>query len=85
MFPAISQAQICQYRKAITIDHTLVPASLTNFPVLINISNDSDLGDHVVNANGYDLVFTDVGGTQLDHEVESWSGATGSLVAWARN
>ena len=43
LFPAISHAQSFQYRKAITIDHTLVPAGLTHFPVLISISNDNDL------------------------------------------
>src|SRR4030042_1881100 len=84
LFPAISPAQSFQYRKAITIDDTLVPASLTDFPVLISILNDSDLRDHVTNPNGYDLVFTDVGGTQLDHEVESWNGSTGTLLAWVR-
>ena len=66
LFPAISHSQSFQYRKAITIDHTLVPAGLTNLPVLISISNDNDLRDHVTSANGYDLVFTDVGGSQLE-------------------
>ena len=31
------------YRKKITIDNTKVSANLTNFPVLINLSSDSDL------------------------------------------
>ena len=31
------------YRKLITIDHTNVASDLTNFPVVINISQDTDL------------------------------------------
>ena len=31
------------YRKKITIDHTKVAATLTNFPVLINLTSDTDL------------------------------------------
>ncbi len=84
LFPLIAHAQTFLYRKQITIDHTKVSAALSNFPVLVSISNDNDLRDHVMNANAYDLAFVDGNGSQLDHEVERWDGATGTLLAWVR-
>jgi len=72
------------YRKTITIDHTKVPSTLTNFPVLVSISNDSDLKNHVTSVNGYDLIFMDAGGNKLNHELERWDGSTGTVVAWVR-
>ena len=78
------------YRKAITIDHTMVSGgqSLVNFPVLISISADADLrttvnGGHVEQSNGYDMEFRAADGSiQLAHEVESYVSASGQLVAW---
>jgi hypothetical protein len=80
------------YRKAITIGGQIggsCGANLANFPVLINITGDTNLktvanGGHVQNANGYDIIFRDENGNQLDHEVESYDGAAGTLVAWVR-
>jgi hypothetical protein len=45
--PFIANAEYA-YRKAITIDHTKVSATLTNFPVLVSILNDNDLKNHVM-------------------------------------
>jgi hypothetical protein len=39
---------------------------------------------HVNNANGYDIIFTDVNGAALDYERESYNAATGELLAWVR-
>ena len=76
------------YRKQITIDYTQVSSScssdLTDFPVLVSISNDTDLRDHVNNPSGYDIVFRDPDGTTLDHEIEKWDSASGTLAAWVR-
>jgi len=83
LFPVIVNAEYA-YRKVITVDHTKVPSTLTNFPVLVGISNDNDLKNHVTSANGYDLVFKDGSGTQLNHELEKWDGSTGTLVAWVK-
>jgi hypothetical protein len=41
--PLLAHAQTFQYGKTITIDHTKVSDALTNFPVLVSISNDNDL------------------------------------------
>ena len=70
-----------QYRKEITIDSTKVAADLTNFPVLLAIT-DADLAGEAL-ANGDDILFTgDDGTTKLDHEIGSYS--AGDLVAWVR-
>lgn len=79
------------YVRAITIDHTKVPnTDLTSFPFLFTTTDTalatSANGGHVLNANGYDIIFTsDAAGTQLlDYEVESYNAATGQIVAWVR-
>jgi len=81
------------YRKQITIDYTRVGSSctgsLSNIPVLIKITGDNDLKTvptgHVENSNGYDIIFRAAdGATQLDHEIESYSGTSGNLEAWVK-
>ena len=68
-------------RKELTLDHTFVTSTLTNFPVPIDISSDADLAAHAQN-DGDDIVFTDASGVQLSHEIEYFNGATGELQAW---
>jgi FlaG/FlaF family flagellin (archaellin) len=73
-------------RKSITFDHTeVVGASpLTDFPVLISISGDSDLQTDT-HPQGWDIHFTNEGGTiQLSHEIEHFDQASGDLVAWVK-
>ncbi|MGA1794649.1 MAG: DUF2341 domain-containing protein [bacterium] len=82
------------YRKELTIDQSVVGAScgsdLTDFPFLVNIQNDADLkttinGGHVEDPEGDDIIFRDANGVeQLDHEVEQYDPATGTLLAWVR-
>ena len=70
-----------KYCKALRIDHTKVDADLTNFPVLVSIAS-SDFTTHA-QPNGYDFVFTDsTNTTQYNHEIESYTSATGELIAW---
>lgn len=85
------------FRKSITIDNAQVagPANLNDFPVLINLVDldlrNTPLGD-VTSVTGYDIIFrgedaTTCGGPAtciLDHEIESYDGGTGTLVAWVR-
>jgi len=71
-----------QYRKLITIDHTKVAANLTDFPVLIDIT-DTDLASKA-QEDGDDIAFTDYDSVKLDHEIELFDGTTGSLAAWVR-
>ncbi|NGY58018.1 DUF2341 domain-containing protein [Lentzea sp. NEAU-D13] len=71
------------YRKAITIDHTKVPANTTNFTVLVS-RTDSGLAAHAHNT-GRDILFTDSDRvTKLSHEIESYTSASGILVAWVQ-
>jgi hypothetical protein len=69
------------YRKKIIIDHTQVGADLTNYPVLINLT-DSDLANHA-QSSGNDILFTASDAvTRLNHEIEMYTSVTGQLIAW---
>jgi len=70
------------YRKKITIDHNQVTGDLTNFPILISIT-DQDLRDKAQN-DGDDILFMDSSGvaTKLYHEIEYFDSSTGMLTAW---
>jgi hypothetical protein len=70
-----------RYRLAITINHTNVAANLTNFPVLINLTNSAL--QQFAKTNGNDILFTSNDGTtKLAHEIESYINSNGALVAW---
>jgi hypothetical protein len=86
-------------RKPITIDFNQVagPTNLPNFPVLVSLV-DTDLrlapAGEVTSAKGYDILFrgeddTTCGGVGtspcvLAHEIETYQGSTGTLVAFVR-
>jgi hypothetical protein len=73
-----------QYRKSITVDHTMVSAILTDFPVLVDVT-DSDLQSKAL-SSGDDIIFMDGTGdaNQLVHEVELYESGSGHLVSWVR-
>ena len=66
------------------------PGGVTDFPVLISMAGVTDIkttanGGHVQSSNGYDIIFRDSNGIDgLWHEIESYDGSTGTLVAWVR-
>jgi hypothetical protein len=70
------------YRKQITINSSQVTADLTNFPVLVSIT-DGDLASKA-QSDGDDIVFTIDQGNKLDHEIESFDETTGTLTAWVK-
>jgi len=70
------------YSKKITIDHTQVDATLTDFPVLINIT-DIGLMGHAQD-DGDDILFTMDNVTKLFHEIEYFDSSTGYLAAWVK-
>lgn len=77
------------YGKSVTIQFSQVSGSLTNFPVLISVT-DPNLrttanGGHVRSANGYDILFTAADGvTLLSFQIEKYVATTGQYVAWVK-
>jgi cellulose synthase/poly-beta-1,6-N-acetylglucosamine synthase-like glycosyltransferase/ActR/RegA family two-component response regulator len=76
------------YRKEITVYGSQVAVGgVSNFPVLINLTSDTELAAKACNAPsaGYDILFTSSNGTsKLSHEIESFDDSTGALVAWVK-
>ena len=70
------------YRKQFTINSSQVSADLTNFPMLVSIT-DGDLSSKA-QTDGDDIVFTQFQGSKLDHEIESYDSSTGELLAWVK-
>jgi hypothetical protein len=70
------------YRKRITLDHNKVSADVSNLPILINIM-DNDLASKT-QADGDDIVFTDINNNQLNHEIEFYNSTAGHLIAWVK-
>jgi hypothetical protein len=69
-----------QYRRTITIDHTKVSGTLTNFPVLIEILNEGLT--EKTQPDGDDFVFIDQDNNKLSHEIEFYDSVTGRLIVW---
>lgn len=72
------------YRKDITFtsDVNKIPSTQTNFPVLIKINGDTDIGSKC-QADCDDLLFTAADGTtKLAHEIEKCTVSNGALTAW---
>jgi len=68
-------------RELIRINHDQVTGNLTNFPVMISLT-DSDLQSGA-QADGDDILFTsDDKITKLNHEIEEYDSSDGTLVAW---
>ena len=83
-----STGGVWSYRKKITIDHTKVSGNLSNFPVLVSVS-DPDLvaggAGKVINADGRELLFAAYDGVaKLAHEIEVFNSSAGSLTAWVK-
>jgi hypothetical protein len=78
--------ELCQdwsYRKMITINHTKVAGDLSDFPVLIDLT-DSDLATHA-QPDGDDILFrAEDTTTKLSHEIERYDSGTGKLTAWVK-
>ena len=79
-----------RYCKKLTVDYSQVSSNLADFPLLINLTGDSDLkavgqGGRVETTQGYDIVFRDGDSCgPMDHEIEKYDGDAGDLVAWVR-
>jgi hypothetical protein len=78
------------YYRALTVDHTQVPSTQTDFPVLVDITNATlksvANGGHVRSATGLDILFyTSSAKTGLmKFERDFYDPATGHIVAWVK-
>ena len=68
------------FRKEIIIHAGQVSSDVTDFPVLVDIT-DSDLAA-LAQTDGDDIVFTSYAGAKLNHEIEFYDYLTGHLIAW---
>jgi hypothetical protein len=79
-----------RYTRTLTIDHTLVPSTLTDFPVLVSGTYSSlatvGNGGRVEHASGYDIAFYSDSAltTKLKHEVEVYTAASGLILMWVK-
>ena len=73
-------------RRKVTIAAALAPETLTNFPVLVQFSDQTNVLFRMCQTNGQDIVFTAADGvTRLAHEIDSYSArGTKLLNAWVR-
>jgi hypothetical protein len=71
-----------QFRKEITIDHSLVEEDLESFPILLS-TVDTDIRDKA-QFDGDDILFMDDIGiaNRLYHEIEFYDSLTGEIVVW---
>ena len=80
-------ANTWKYKKLISVDYTKVSATLSNFPVLVSVT-DTDLLDTgnggPVQPDGDDLQFRSSDGSKLSHEIDEYDGSTGKLIAWVK-
>jgi signal peptidase I len=68
-------------RIPLTVPAGSVSTSLSNFPILVSLTNIGLATD--AQTDGSDLRFTAAdGATRLAHEIESWDSVSGTLVAW---
>ena len=72
-------------RKQITISHASVDSDLTDFPLLVKITNDAEIGAGA-RSDGHDIRFTDTSGNVLPYERESFSVTDGSAtgIFWVK-
>ncbi|MFA5667606.1 MAG: DUF2341 domain-containing protein [Balneolaceae bacterium] len=81
----VAQPTGYMFSKSVTVNASRVQGTNTDFPVLVSVT-DTDLKNNVENANGYDIIFAEnADGTSiLNHDLESYSSASGKLVAWVK-
>lgn len=65
----------------VALNPTAGGGTISDFPVLVNLSSDSDVQSHA-QSTGNDILFTDENGNKLNHEIEKYNNSTGETVAW---
>lgn len=73
------------YRTTVTIDGNNIPSTLTDFPVVIDITDNRfrhvSNGGHVADGGGDDIAFS-MNGSPLEWDLERHDDNNGELVAW---
>ncbi len=73
------------YRQAITISSSMTSAAVSDFPVLVKITDQSNPVFDNARADGADIVFAGPDGVPLDYEIELYrNSGTKELDAWVR-
>lgn len=70
-------------RRPLIIGSRAPAATHADFPILIDIRNDTSLRDRA-RADGHDIRFTTETGVALEHATERYDAQTGSLRAWVK-
>lgn len=74
-----SKGNIFTYRQSITIDHNFIDSDLSDFPILVNLSNNIvSIADNP-GGNEY-LGFYDGSCNELSHEIDYWDNSSYALV-----
>jgi hypothetical protein len=71
---------ITAWRKAITIQGSMVSNTVASFPVWFDLT-DSELAAHA-RADGSDIYFTDASDAAIPYQIQRWDPASGHLLAW---
>lgn len=84
----ISLGNYSDYRKIVINKAKVGGTDIKNYPLLFRYRADFlknvNSGGDITNANGYDIIFKDENGNQLDHEIEKYDGNRGEFTAWVR-
>ena len=76
------------FTRSLTIDHTQVPSTLSDFPVLVSFTNATFKtvanGGHVLGTNMFTFSSDSGGSSLLKWEVERYNATTGELIAWVK-
>jgi hypothetical protein len=77
-------ADVWCFRRRLTFDNRSQVSDLTDFPVLVVLTESVNIDYTKVRGAGQDLRFTDSDGvTSLDHEIETWD-ANGTSYVWVK-
>lgn len=85
---AITPFTVTAYVRTLTIDADEVPSTQTDFPVLVNFTDNTFKteanGGHVFDTNCFTFSSDSGGSSLLKWEVDRYNGSTGEIVAWVK-
>src|SRR6266478_3210644 len=76
------------FTRTLTIDHTQVPSTQTDFPILVNFTDSTFKtvanGGRVSATNAFTFSSDSIGASLLKWEIERYNASTGEIVAWVK-